>query len=1729
MAPVPTERSATERDSYEVLRARLAEQATELTRRADTLNAHRLAVFGGIGLRLLGTEQVSTRHPCVPQDIVALGEHLLLGCNMPTALPAGSTPDGEEPAAVTDALSLHRLVRAAAGGAAGAAGSRFRFDGVGPDGSAGPDADAGSDVGSDVDAGPGGDVLPGVLHDPTLHRDFRELYRYYRDTRLLRLRRLDDRMLAVFQTGRRPEDIRVLRWRTGTRGTADYLDNLGERDHVLPPAHDLDWIAASRDDHVLGRHPHVSVQGAVFVSTVGGTLTVKTENDTESADGIYREPVDEPLQSLADAEIQHARVGPLVLLRIRPYKEAGWRYLVFNTRNDRVVRLDGIGRGCRRLPAEQGIIFADGYHLTTGTVRAFGTDSSDLEFDRVIHAPGGEDVLYVFHARTTGRFLLLPYNLIRQDVATPLACHGYALFGDGTLVLLRTPPAAPARTHAVQIWQTPYGHTAESATVTGSGPLERIGNADLVQGISDCISVARLVAEMTPSHAVLEALIGACGRAFDRYHWLGDADLADLGAPLAEVRATAERVLEEFETVQALTEAARATLADAAAEVDTLLRRVRDETPQTAGAAVTALADLRRAQGRLVALRDVRHIDLARIDVHAAELDAGITAAGRRAVEFLQGDDAFADYRAETDQLAARAAAIGSAAAAAPIAERLAEQNAGLETVVEIVTGLDIVDTAARTHLLDRIGEVFAEANRARAILDARRGQLFDIESRAVFAAEFALLGQAVTAALAIADTPERCDEQLGRLLVSLERLESRFGDSDDASTELAARRADLYDTFSARRQELVQARTRRSGRRADSADRILASIRRRCVDLRSLDEINTYFATDPMVTTLHGIVTELRSLGEQIRADEIAGRVEAARLDARRALRDRADLYEDDALIRLGRHLFTVNTQPVDLALVPDGDHLVFVVTGTDYRRPVRAASFAQTRPFWDQPLPSESPQVYRAEYLATRILADAVAGAGGLSVATLVEAADIGNDLLELVRRAAGSRHDEGYERGVHDRDAATILAALARSYQQAGLLRYPSAVRAAAQLFWACGTDDAGRVAWGRRAASLARARAVFRPAQHAGVAQHVAPGQMAAPLNPRQDGPKQIGDLRAELAVAVAQFLTGTGTGTGRERPSALADLTALVEQFGGVDIVGEYLFEELAGEPAGFVTSAAARELHARFRRALGELGVSDSFDHDLRTFDDDLAARYQLAAAWLGAFHPASGPDAGNTADVEESAGATNAADPRDAAGGAADVPEAVAVVVCGSRLPRHDSSARLVASVDGLLGSHPRIDDGRLELRLDETLARTRRFHTERVPAYRAYRRARDELISQERERLRLDEYQATVPASFVRNRLVDEVYLPLVGANLARQLGAAGDGTHPDRMGLLLLVSPPGYGKTMLMEYVASRLGLVFVKVDGPALGGAVSSLDPAAAPDAAARREIEKIAFALELGSNVLLYLDDIQHTAPGLLEKFIPLCDTQRRMDGVWDGQTRTYDLRGKRFAVCMAGNPYTESGGRFRVPDMLANRADVWNLGDVLSGRDQLFARSYLENAVTSNPVLAPLAGREHADLELLIRMAEGDPSVRPDRLSHPYPQAELDQILAVLRKLVRVQQVVLAVNRAYIASAGQDDTTRTEPPFLLQGSYRNMNRLAERIVPVMNDEELDALLHDHYLAEAQTLTSGAEANLLRFAELRGSLTADQAARWAEVKARYQRSRETRGSPNSTGTGRPSRG
>ncbi|MGW3559052.1 DNA repair ATPase [Streptomyces sp. NPDC000963] len=1597
-----------DRDTYAVLRDRLTAQAGELARRAEALNAARTAAFGSGGLALTGTDRVRTDRAGVLLDVVAVADDVLLFGGRAVAGGGGGP--------------------AVAGGGEGPAVAKGTG---GPAVTTGGEEPAVADVLTlrDRDLNPlPGDAVPGLLDDPGFVREFAALHRYFRGARLLRLRRVEDRLLAVFRTGEKADDLRVLRWALGPSGGARFLDARGERDHTLPPAHDLDWTESTRDDHVSGRHPHISLGGRLYVSTTGGALTVKTENDPETADGIHTEPVDEPLQALADAEVAHAVVGALTLIRVRPYKEEAVRYLVFNALTGSVVRLDGIGQACLRLPGDEGVVFPGGYCLSSGAVKTFDTDTSGLAFDRTVRSPNGEDLLFAFHAEAEGRGLLLSYNLIRKEIAVPLGCRGYALLDDGTMVVLRGDSGEPGRIHPVQIWSTPYVSDAHAAPVSDD-PLARIGNADLVRGVSDCLSIARQATELTPAGEVYEALVAACERAGDVHHWLGDPETGDLRTPLAALRATASQVLDEFATVTALTRQAADALAETTERIARLVRRVRGEAPATAEEWISRITELRRSQGHVITLKEMRYADADAIDGLAADIESDIASAGRRAVAFLRGEDAFAGQHAEAERLAAEAGEVATVAETGPAGELIDERTTGLRTLSEIVAGLDIGDATVRTAILGRVADVLGALNRARAVLAARRAELLDREGRAEFAAELALLGQAVTGALAAADTPDHCDDQLGLLLLQLENLESRFAEHDGFLADLAERRTGIHDAFTARKQSLQDARARRAERLAGSADRVLEAIARRAATLADLDEVHTYFASDPMVAKVRRTAADLRALDDRVRAEELEGRLGAARQEAGRALRDRAELFSDGGdTVRLGRHRFAVNRQAPELTLVPYGDTLALALTGTDYRAPVTDPDFAATRPFWDRTLPSESPAVYRAEHLAARLLAEH--GADGLS----------GADLPALARSAAEAAHDEGYERGVHDHDAAAILETLLGLRAKAGPLRYPAAARAAAQLFWAHTATEEARDRWTRTAVSLTRARDLFGAAS-------------------------AVRGLRDELA-------------------GEIGDATAAA-----------YLVEELAAGPSGFAVSAAARTLLDAFRRTVGSSGYDDAL-----TGLTDLGARRRLVEAWLTAY----ASTIGKPLDGEQHDG--EGLDGEGLDGGV--LAEAVAVELCPG-LARYEVDAPTTATVTGLLGAHPRVRHRTLEVRLDAFLSRTREFAAVDVPAFRAYQERRAALVAAERTRLRVDEYRPRVMSSFVRNRLVDEVYLPLVGDNLAKQLGAAGDAERTDSHGLLLLLSPPGYGKTTLVEYVADRLGLLLVKVDGPALGRRTVSLDPAEAPDATARRELEKIAFALEAGNNVLLYLDDIQHASPEFLQKFIPLCDATRTLNG--------RDLRGKRFAVCMAGNPYTESGQAFRVPDMLADRADVWNLGDVLTGKEDAFALSFVENALTSHPALAPLAGRDRADLELLVRLAAGDPTARRDRLAHPYAPAELERILAVLGRLLTARETVLAVNEEYIASAARSDAARTAPPFRLQGSYRTMNRIAARISPAMNDAELAAVIDDHYTAEAQTLTTEAEANLLRLAELRGTLTPEQAARRDEVSAAYVRARTLGGS------------
>ena len=1592
--------------AYEVLRRRLSDHGERLREAAERLNARRLQEFGSSRMEVIGRLRVRTEHNCIGRDIVQVGDCLLFGYNVFIGLKTTTR--------VQDVFGLYRLVES---------GDGFDVAAVEHSGS--------------------------FLGDAQFVRDFTELYAYYKNARLLQLVVRDAKLLASFQIGERASDVRVFRWAISAQGEVTYIDSRGERDLTMPPAFDFEWTRATRELMVSGRHPHLNLLDTLFVETTGGHLTIKVENNTESGQGIFSEPVEDKTQSLDDATFDFARVGSLILLKVLPYRETVWRGFIFNTLDGRVQRNDAIVQACVQLPEDHGIIFPGGYYLQNGEHKAFDAGMDGMQFKRAMRSPNGEDVLYVFYERDAGRSALFVYNMIQRRLQNPVFGHGYARLSDGRMVVFHAEGDGATRIHPMQVWQTPFTSDEFAASRPPSNTyLGRLGNAELVRGISNLLSLAREIDNPEVSLQRYQLLTRDTRRVFDAHHWVDDAHCEGVATLLNGIAATGEAVLDEFEKVEAIRRQSAQAMSNARQAHAGLLARLVPDNWSDAQQFVDALNDITRQRGQLLTIREYRYIDVDAIDAMNAELQAAHERVATATGDFLAGDTALAPLSARLHALDADAQQAPTAKTLAAALESLMSMSADLDMLSELMATLRVDDAAQRTRVVESISALYGRLNQSRARAEQRRRALGSAEAIAQFGAQFTLFGQSITSALGLATDPEKADEQLSRLMVQLEELESQFGEHEQFLGDILGKREELLDTFEAHKQALLDDRQRKAQSVLDAADRILSGLARRAEKFTGADELNAFFAGDPLIHKVRELAMRLRELRDSVKADDVEARLKAARDQAVRALRDRSDLFEGGGqVIRLGRHRFSVNTQPLDLTILPRADRLALHLTGTDFMEPIDHPELDALREYWQVSLESESPALYRAEFLAGEMLAAADARSEGLSDETLKRLAADPDALGKAVRDFAAPRYRDGYERGIHDHDAALILRAFLALRAGAGTLVHAAAPRALAAMFLSAHANDAEVGEWPARAASAYAMQSLF--------------GSRAS-----------LDALHAEIATRLVRFCDEAGLPF--EAPLAHA--------------AAAYLAEEYTSGQAGLALSRYGRELADALVSRLDGAGLRDAFERTLEQLKGRTGARWMHAMHWLDAAcgDPACAPLR-------------------------AYAPEAAAWMLTRTAIAWRDSAAPLMATVGGVLGEHPRIVDGTLVLAADDLLARLREHRERFLPGVRRYHAVRHEIAAREREALRLGEFQARPLSSFVRNRLISEIYLPIIGDNLAKQMGTVGEGKRSDLMGLLMMISPPGYGKTTLMEYVAHRLGLIFMKINGPALGHEVRSVDPDQAPDATSRQELEKLNLALEMGNNVMLYVDDIQHTHPEFLQKFISLCDGTRRIEGVWKCRTRTYDMRGKKFCVVMAGNPYAESGELFKIPDMLANRADIYNLGDVLGGMEEAFVLSYIENSLTSSPVLAPLATRDLKDLYVFVDRAMGREASTND-LSHAYSAAEINEIVATLERIIKVRDVVYRVNQQYIASAAQADRYRVEPPFRLQGSYRNMNKLVEKISPVMNEAELQQLIGDHYLGEAQLLTTGAEENLLKLKELRGLLGAEEQARWEQIKRDFLRNK-----------------
>jgi hypothetical protein len=1581
--------TALDSGTYEIIRNRLNEQRVELVQRLSKLNTARKEIFTTTGFELIANQRITTENNGVARGIMAFGELCIFGYNVHFGL--------RESIKLSDVFNIYRFTD-----------NHFEPQPL------------------------------TLIEDDSFITDFTNLYKYYRDSIFAKFTKTENYLYMIFQTSKNPDDRKAFKWLI-KNNKLHYIDDRSIHEVKGAPQHDFDWIKTGLEDRKLGRHPHISILDKIFIEAVGGDITFKIENNTETGKGIYAEPVSSKDQQLDDAEYHYADLGNLIALKIKPYQE-DYRTYIFNVRTKEVVPIKMLLDAGILLPDNQGVIFPNGYYLQNGTSKIFESNITDLDFIRSIASPNGEDFLYIFYQRQSNTYVLMSYNVIMQQVEIPIVCNGFTVFDDGKLIYFRTENEA-VRHHQVQIWQTPYTAVLLENKAMAENVLYKIGNKDIVSAMSESQEVIQLLNKEDSYEGLYEDIVKKTGDIVDSYFWIRDAETFDLSAPLNQIKEIANTAIDEFAKVQTQRQHARDILAGMQKRVDNLVIDIKNAVITSLDQLVQLLASTRQTQGAVIDLLNVKYVDTKAVNALQEILQQYNLQLSQDTINYLLRDEALQPYEEKVVVQKAAVKQVAKVIDAQAIETAVKSIASELEVLIDILNSLKIEDTTQTTRIIEKISVIFASLNEVKADLARTITALRSKEATGEFHAQLTLLEQSIVNFLDLSTSPEKCEDYLTKISVQIEELESRFADFDEFVLKIADKRDEVIKAFSGKKEMLMAQINKRTTSLEQIGLRILKNIENKAQTFTSKENIYAFFSTDLMIDKIRNLVSDLQSLGDVGKAENLENLVRVAQEDAIRNLKDKTDLFVDGQnIISLGNYKFTVNKQVLNLTIIRKNEGLYYHLIGTGFYKKVEREELYQYKDSWEQEVVSENKDVYRSEYLAYQTFTESLLHDSRWSATGFIN---------EKVERDYAA----GYLKGVHNADALVIYGQLQNLRTELGALQYAPELRVAAQLFWFTLPEVAKQ-----------KLQYVIHAA-HAVVASFA-------------------GNSRLTI---VAKEIT------------ALAAHQSFLHPAFNVTGVSQYLYEEFSVNKQ-FSNSQQAGLIKKEFLTFLQKNKRTAAFQQDIQQDIFSLEEKFYLTQNWVAAFVQQDAAKYDNSY-----------------------IDEAVCLLLFKD-YPYKGKVAADTVLLTGLKGVFATIVNQEMVLQYHRFIKKLQHYVSVTVPAFQAFNTLKETLVSEYRQGLKINEFEPKVLSSFVRNKLINQVYFPLIGANLAKQIGTAGDDKRTARMGLLLLVSPPGYGKTTLMEYLAKTMGLHFVKINGPTIGHQITSIDPSEAKTSGAREELKKINLSFEMADNVMLYVDDIQHCNAEFLQKFISLADGQRKMDGIFEGESKTYDLRGKRFCLVMAGNPYTESGEKFKIPDMLANRADVYNLGDVIGNTEDLFRLSLIENAVAENKYLQQVANKSFDDIYKLVDYIETNSDMLPD-LEGNHPGQVVDEAIAVLKSLLHIRNTVIKVNAQYIASAAMKDAYRTEPAFKMQGSYRNMNKMAAKVVPLMNAQEVQTLLLSHYEGESQTLTADTEANLLKLKELAGVISEKELERWEQIKQIFRQNNKFGGLEQGDATGK----
>lgn len=1319
------------------------------------------------------------------------------------------------------------------------------------------------------------------------------------------------------------------------------------------------------------------------------------------------------------------------------------RYYIFDSVNVNVHRCDSLENNIITLPQNNGIIFGSGYYLSKGEFKIF-EEGKKANYLKTIKSPNGEDFVIVYYSISDNTYSLFQFNLVEQSVSAPINTRGYSILDTGEIILIKS-GTYETRDHAIQKWESPYSSDTYYNKKQGEKEKTRLTKVGNNELVKAISAIKNIIGFIETKEVTVEVYSNVIKMVDDV---IDKYHWLSMFNDLNLVKI----LQEEKETANLVIEEFKKVedlklfSKNKFLKIKSKAEEVFTKTRIKQGDIehmMSVLVEVKALTGEINALKGERYIEQVSLDKLISESEKVYSNVNSIIADLLNKDTTYAKFEEKVRELKKKVEENDTYKELSEVIKEISDISKSIGFLNEEIGNLNFEDTRVLSEVLEKVAMLFSAVNQISSIAKNKESKLALEEAHVEFGSQSKILEQTLENALMKSTTVEKSDEEYSKVLSLIQNLESRFSHIGDENFSKA-----IED----QKNDIISAFAAHKKNLRNKLQEKVSNLKKAIdVSLKTIsNKADKVFSLNEISTLFltDGVISRTNSMIEEISS---YGDVTTAE-----ELKGQLNQIKKKAIKRVRDDSALFEDQGNILKL---GDHK-FSVNKKPFeivliKNNGKIYSHVETTKYYKEiPLTEKQSKVYDVwDY-------DVISENKDLYRSEFL-AYSMLQDAREGKNGLSNAMLNEVIRKGSWNGKETTLLKVIngySSKLFREGYIKGVNDIDAEKIII---ALNDIYEKSTDVRFSSDEKIAAIL-------LLSHIKGVKKEEIINDVKKGINLLEKINSNVILDKA-----------REKIRNTFDSVKLDLS---IDVL-EYMVRYVD------TTKYCSKEVNKEYENMKKILGdFLKDFKSEIEDKNSSIFKKTESINELRNMLNDYCAFSNVTSSIVEE-------------------------IIICFLRkeilsqsLEVKDFDYSIIIS--GLMGSHKTINEkGELTITVEDFNRRNKSHRENTIPLYDLVDKVRAEILQKERAAINLNSMVAKPLVSFVKNKLISQSYLPKFGANFAKQIGETGKNKRADTMGMLLLTSPPGYGKTTLVEYIVDKLGMLFVKINCPSIGHEITSLDPSQATNLTARNEIEKINFAFEMGDNVCLYLDDIQHTNPEFLQKFISLCDGTRTVDGVWEGQSKTYNLRGRRFSVVMAGNPYTESGEVFKIPDMLANRADTYNLGEISSDDKNVFELSYIENALTSNNVTANLMDRSANDIYLFLKQVDGI-HVENEAFDNEYSDAEAGEIRSILKIMKRIQKTILKVNQQYIYSASQNDDYRVEPAFKLQGSYRNMSKIMEKVLPLMTEKEVDSLIVDHYQSESQTLTKSNEENLLKFREIFGNMTEEDVERWKFLKSEF---------------------